>query len=144
MFKKAFPNFLKSFVADTKVYLFVLIVFTLLLGLHSIFWLIPGIFSLIILYWYAKRRLQIHRLEIDKHVDFLISELEQSTFQALQEVPLGAAIFNAKGYLIWHNDQFYNIFPLEKITSLRLDTIIPELSLGVINAEPGEKKINIM
>lgn len=143
MLKKGFQLLSKSFLADIKVYITISSVLFLILAFHSLFWLIPGVVTIGVLYWYYRSRSRKHQQDLDQYIDELVKNVEKSTFYALKEMPMGIAIFNEQGFLNWRNQAFEAIFTQPNLSDMRIDAIMPDMQFAQVIDCNGERKSEI-
>lgn len=143
MFRKRLESLNHCVVANGKVSLIILTALIFLLALHSIFWGVPGILLIFGFYWFFNNQAARQRQEIESLLDSVISDLEKSTFYALENLPTATAIFDDKGSFVWGNNSLKDLIKPDPKVALTIDKLSPELHINKLDGEHGQKVITL-
>jgi c-di-AMP phosphodiesterase-like protein len=126
-----------SFWFDTRVYLAVSAALLLVIVFYNKYVAILGVILLYALYLYGRERHLERRRELNAYLDVMSQNVGEASLYALQNLPLGIAIFDAAGRLHWRNGVFADWSGGELDAGDLITSAWPQLRLSSIWGKSG-------
>ena len=126
-----------SYWFDTRIYLAVSALLLIVIGYYNAYVSILGAVLLVALYLYGRERHTQQQKAITAYLESMTHHVDQASYYALQNLPLGIAIVDQAGAMHWHNSVLADWAQREVLPGDSIMEIWPELPLEKMLGKAG-------
>lgn len=134
-----------SFWGDNKVFILIIGILVLIVGIYEYLFLPLGIAMLLGVYFFSRRLYRSKETWFNYYLDTVVRNIERANNYAIQQLPIGIAVFEEDGKLQWKNEMFQTWVAGKAVDGAYFDDIIPppDNIFETISLRDSEKQIKL-
>ena len=134
-----------SFWGDNKVFILIIGILVLIVGIYEYLFLPLGIAMLLGVYFFSRRLYRSKETWFNHYLDTVVRNIERANNYAIQQLPIGIAVFEEDGKLQWKNEMFQTWVAGKAVDGAYFDDIIPppDNNFETISLRDSEKQIKL-
>jgi len=134
-----------SFWGDNKVFILIISILIIIVGIYEHLFLPVGIIILAGVYLFSKKLYQSKEIWFNHYLDTVVRNIERANNYAIQQLPIGIAVFEADGKLQWKNESFQTWLAGKAVEGVYLKDILPppDNNFETLSLRDSEKQIKI-
>ncbi len=117
------------FVPDTKIYLIIIGILIVFLSLYNPLLGIFGVFLLVYLIYHHLKVHNLKKLEWEKYLEGLFSDIDSATKQAILNIPIPFTIVELDGTIHWYNGKFIETLEEKNIFGKNVEELVPDIKI---------------
>ncbi|MGL5207132.1 MAG: DHH family phosphoesterase [Acidaminococcaceae bacterium] len=134
-----------SFWGDNKVFMLIIGLLVVIVGIYERLFLPLGIVILLGVYFFSKKLYEAKEAWFNRYLDTVVRNIERVNNYAVQQLPIGIAVFENDGKLQWKNEIFQTWVVGKAVDGAYLKDILPppDNNFETLSIRDAEKQIKI-
>lgn len=134
-----------SFWGDNKVFMLIIGLLVVIVGIYERLFLPLGIVILLGVYFFSKKLYEAKEAWFNRYLDTVVRNIERVNNYAVQQLPIGIAVFENDGKLQWKNEIFQTCVAGKAVDGAYLKDILPppDNNFETLSIRDAEKQIKI-
>lgn len=136
-------KFLKALVPDTKIYLWIIGILTLIILVYNQVFGVLGLILLMYLIYYNWKTSYNRRKKWTRYIESLSSEIDSASKYAILNLPIPLIILEFDGNITWYNSKFSEVAKEKDLLERNIEEITPDLKMADILKEDPRREAGI-
>lgn len=136
-------KFLKVLVPDTRIYLWIIGILTLIISIFNKAFGIMGLILLVYLIYYNWKTSYNRRKKWTRYIESLSSEIDSASKYAILNLPIPLTILEFDGNITWYNSKFSEAVKEKDLLERNIEEIAPELKMADMLKEETEGRTEV-
>ena len=134
-----------SFWGDNRVFILIIGLLVVIVGVYERLFLPVGIAILLGVYLFSRKLYNSKEAWFNRYLDTVVRNIERANNYAIQQLPIGIAVFENDGKLQWKNEMFQTWVAGKAIDGAYLKDILPppDNNFETLSLRDTEKQIKI-
>lgn len=134
-----------SFWGDNRVFILIIGLLVVIVGVYERLFLPVGIAILLGVYLFSRKLYNSKEAWFNRYLDTVVRNIERANNYAIQQLPIGIAVFENDGKLQWKNEMFQTWVAGKAIDGAYLKDILPppDNNFETLSLRDAEKQIKI-
>ena len=133
-------KFLKALVPDTKIYLWIIGILTLIILVYNEVFGVLGLVLLLYLIYYNWKTSYNRRKKWTRYIESLSSEIDSASKYAILNLPIPLIILEFDGNITWYNSKFSEAAKEKDLLERNIEEITPDLKMADILSEDPRRE----
>src|SRR6056297_435409 len=131
-------RFFKALVPDTKIYLWIIGILTLIIFAYNKTYGILGIVLLVYLTYYNWKTSYNRKKKWTQYIESLSSEIDSASKYAILNLPIPLIIIEFDGTVTWYNSKFSEAVKEKDLLERNMEEIVPGFKISELLKEDSE------
>lgn len=132
-----------SFWFDTRLYLSVTAVLLLIIVYYNHYIALLGLIILVALYLYGRERYKERQKALAAYIENISMHVQAAGLQAFDELPVGMAMIDEQGIILWHNHILLEWLEKKELLGLTFKEVLPECTAINLLVKNGQTVVSI-